>query len=530
MKIKTYLLSILLLNSFSVSSQISSWDWAESAPGSAEGSDLAADIYGNVYIAGNVFDNTITFGAYTLTNVAEYWSGCVAKYDPLGNVLWARIVPGSSWVYDLATDNEGSVYMSGQFDTSSLTFGSDTLNKLGAVDAFLVKYDSSGNLLWARSAGSTGVYTSGLSVATDNFGNAYLAGDGAIFLCKYDASGNLIWSHSPLSALPKHVATDATGNVYLTGYFSSSFNFGLGTLISAGGKDALLCKFDSSGNPLWAKSVGGTGDWDLGWDVGTDHQGHVYISGVFDSPILYTDSNSLLNVGCSDVFLAKYDSSGNEIWATSAGGTGNDQTGSGGLSIDENGNAFFSGSFGDSWCGWDSIVFGQFTLTESSWDPMFVVKYDPSGNVLCATSLPSGGNDVEFPNAITADPFGNAYTGADFGQNGMVVGSTTLYCSGENLFVAKYSCNKETEINELSDIISVTISPNPGNGIFQLAFNNVKAPIGELQVYNLLGEKIFSSAPSTKSYELDLINSPNGIYLLTINTSEQEIVTKIVKE
>jgi hypothetical protein len=78
-------------------------------------------------------------------------------------------------------------------------------------------------------------------------------------------------------------ATDAFGNVYVTGYFSSpSITFGSTTLINTGIASIFIVKYDALGNVLWAKGVGSTGD-DRGIGIATDAFGNIYVTGIFGS-------------------------------------------------------------------------------------------------------------------------------------------------------------------------------------------------------------------------------------------------------
>jgi hypothetical protein len=113
------------------------------------------------------------------------------------------------------------------------------------------------------------------------------------------------------------VSTDVNGNVFATGqYYGSSITFGSITLIGAGGLDAFIIKYDANGNVLWAKSVGGIAD-DYGFSVSTDANGNVFVAGLFESPTITFGSIVLTNTSSAndDMFIVKYDSNGNVLWA-----------------------------------------------------------------------------------------------------------------------------------------------------------------------------------------------------------------------
>ena len=361
--------------------------WANSAGGSGNdcANSVATDASGNVYITGYFDSPSITFGSYTLTNFALSYSDVfLVKYDSNGKVLWAKSAGGTSVdrANSVTTDASGNVFITGYFDSPSITFGSTTLTKSGGNDVFLVKYDSNGNVVWA-----TGVFGSGdetaNSIAADASGNVYISG--------YFTSANIYVPHSGMPLLSNSggkdifiikffsydgmtgdaksaigagddiansVSIDASGNIYLAGNFnSSSLTFGTVPLTNTGGNDIFLVKYDSNLNVLIAKSVGGTGD-DYANSVARDTSGNVYVSGNFNSSSLAFGSNTLTNSGGNDIFLVKYDSNLNVLWANSAGGTGNDYANS--ASPNASGNVYLTGCFYS-----NPISFGYNTLSNS---------------------------------------------------------------------------------------------------------------------------------------------------------------------
>jgi gliding motility-associated-like protein len=246
------------------------------------------------------------------------------------------------------------------------------------------------------------------------------------------------------------ISGDIAGDIYVTGYFAYQITFGAYTLMSGSPSTIFVVKYDASGNSLWAKSAG-NGNGDVAYSVATDAFGNAYVTGAFTSSSITFGTYTLLNAGGTNVFLVKYDASGNVLWARSAGGTKDDEGYC--LAADVLGNIYLSGGFTSS-----SITFGSITLPfpAGGIDPMVIVKYDSAGTALCASALPSGG-DIgpytynSFGNGIATDAYCNVYTGSDFNINLFNVGADTLLLTGtKSVFVAKYTCNvvaKESHVN-----------------------------------------------------------------------------------
>ena len=462
---KKQLLTIIMLAfigwSNVANAQAPNWAWAKSAGGTWDdrGNSIATDASGNVFMTGSFSSPTITFGTTTLTNNGNN-DIFIVKYDANGNALWAKSAGGADneWGYSVATDAAGNTYITGAFASSTITFGATTLtnsSSVGNSDIFIVKYDANGNALWAKSAGGTWDDV-GNSIATDAAGNAYItggfsspaitfgtttltnSGDYDIFIAKYDTNGNVIWAKSAGGTDADGgigIVTDVAGNAYITGEFASStITFGATTLTnssSVGNSDIFIVKYDANGNALWAKSAGGA-DYEWGCSVATDAAGNAYITGAFYSSTITFGTTSLTNYGIGNIFIAKYDSNGNVLWAKSVGGPVDDWGNS--IATDASGNVFMTGSFSS-----PTITFGATTLTNSSsvsnYD-IFIVKYDANGNVIWAKS--AGGWYSAGSNSIATDAAGNAYITGTFTSPAITFGATTLTNNGnENIFIAK---------------------------------------------------------------------------------------------
>jgi hypothetical protein len=440
------------------------WPKTIGGTGDESGSGISTDANGNVFVTGWFSSPSITFGSTTLINrrVAGTPTDIfVVKYDPSGNLLWAKSAGGNGNDISsgISTDANGNVLVTGYFESAFIIFGTDTLTKTsaGGREIFVVKYDASGNILWAKAAEGN-FSNQGDAISTDASGNVFITGSFSsdtivfgsvaltntnswhnpdIFVVKYDAAGNVLWAKSAGGSYDDYgsgISTEASGNVYITGRFASpSIAFGSTTLINAHvyESDIFVVKYDAAGNVIWAKSAGGAND-DFGNGLSIDPSGNVLLTGFFRSSTITFGSTIIANSGIQDVFVVKYDASGNVIWAKSAGGNKTDI--SGGISNDGNGNVFVTGYFNS-----PSISFGpiSLTVTNPGASDIFVAKLDALGNVIWA--IKAAGTGVEYGEAICNDASGNAFITGLSSSPTITFGATTLTNTGSiDIFVAKY--------------------------------------------------------------------------------------------
>ena len=363
------------------------------------------------------------------------------------NFEWAKSFGGTSgsgisgdFGYSIAVDFSGNVYTTGHF-LGTVDFdpgaGVFNLSSAGGWDIFIQKLDNSGNFLWAKSFGGT-ANDQGLSITVDASGTVYTTGrfgstvdfdpgvsifnlsspgNDNVFIQKLDNSGNFLWAKSfggSTNDQGLSIAIDASENVYTTGYFSGTVDFDPGvsnfSLSSAGNDDVFIQKLNNSGDFQWAKSFGGTSN-DQGLSISVDASGNVYSTGRFGSTVDFDPGASTFNLsstGNDDVFILKLNDSGNFQWATSFGGSFNDQ----GLSIavDNSGNVYSTGYFRGT-VDVDPGA-GTFNLSSAANEDVFVLKLGNSGNFLWAKSFVGSANDRSV--SIAIDISGNIYTTGNF--------------------------------------------------------------------------------------------------------------------
>lgn len=349
--------------------------WAKSGFGDGFGNAVATDATGNVYLTGSFSGDSIKLSGITLHNTSTSTEVFVAKYDASGNILWAKCSTGisQSGGVALSCDNAGNVFVVGGFYGLNVTFGNITLTNAatnGTQDIFLVKYNSNGNAVWAKRYGGTD-HEYGATVVTDAGGalyfagafgsssvnfdshtvnNASLTGSTDIFIAECDTGGNVSWAKGfggSSTDAGTSLVLDNNGRIYLTGTFqSATVSFGSSTVTNSVSTyaDIFLARLDINGNPLWAKSAGGSQD-DKANSVACDANGAAYITGAYQSGSMTVGSYTLTNAGTGlqDIFVARYDSVGTAQWATSVGNTDNEAATC--IAASAGGNFYITGRF-----------------------------------------------------------------------------------------------------------------------------------------------------------------------------------------
>jgi hypothetical protein len=218
--------------------------------------NITTDKKGNIYITG-WYEDSIFFSSDTLGTLYTNKDVFLCKYDKNGKFLWARnprITNAGCEAQGngLAADNNGNVYVAGQFE-DTLIFGPYILS--GDASAFLAKFDSSGNLKWANCLHGYGAFYAS-SVATDSKNNPYISGyfiDTAyvgtiklvsplnyinVFYAKYDTGGNVQWARQSENNAPNSdwyapsITLDVNNNIYIAG---NNGNFGQPTKLKFDG-------------------------------------------------------------------------------------------------------------------------------------------------------------------------------------------------------------------------------------------------------------------------------------------------------
>lgn len=274
--------------------------------------DVAVDGNDNIYLTG------VAIGSINGSENFGGVDGFLVKYNRHGEIQWSKSYGTSQndSSRHLYIDNHG-IYVEGE------THGEmDGNSSYGATDVFVIKFDFNGQQDWTRTIGGTGIdFARG--VVTDSAGNIYIAGsaigqlngqttqDRDGFITKFNMQGDNLWTK--LFGTESYddvfnLAIDSLDNLYVSGRYRASVN----------NIDIYLTKFNTAGTRLWRREIG-TSEFESVGDVAIDVNGNLYITGFTAGQF-----PGQIPKGLQDIFLAKYDSSGNALWLNTIGGTGND--------------------------------------------------------------------------------------------------------------------------------------------------------------------------------------------------------------
>ncbi|MBL7920573.1 MAG: T9SS type A sorting domain-containing protein [Bacteroidia bacterium] len=473
--------------------------WAKNigSTDSEYGKALKIDANGDILIAGT-FQGTVDFDPNAGINNLTATGGTdmfILRLDANGNFIWAEDI-GSSYTdpKSLTIDNNGNILTTGvfsgvnDFDPGAAVF---SITGQGNNDIFVLKLTSSGNFVWAKAVGESG-FDNGESVTVDATGNCYVTGyfqntadfdPGAgtysltstggdeIFIFKLDLSGNFVWAKrigNTGSDLARSIISDASNNIYLTGFFTGTTDFdpdaGVFNLVAGGPLEAFILKLNSSGNLVWAKCTNSGGSTCEALSIQLDIQGNVYTTGIFQNTTDFdpsTNTSTLTSNGSNDIYILKLDPSGNFLWVRGFG------------------NSNFEAAYSIAVYNTNSVyTTGGYTGT---------VDFDPNGTVNNQTSIGS-----------------------------------------QDIFIHKLSeLNVGIKPNS-SSLSDITVFPNPFNDKLTVQF----APSlqgSHIELYNLLGTLIYTDI-ITSNQEIDMSKQPKGIYFIRIGMNEKTVTKKIIKE
>ncbi|MEO8759812.1 MAG: T9SS type A sorting domain-containing protein [Bacteroidia bacterium] len=288
------------------------------------------------YCAKQTNDGGFIIAGYSKSFGAINYNAYLVKTNANGDTLWTKTYGGLSndFTNSIQQTSDGGYILAGY--TTTFVTGADSGN------IYLIKTDGLGNLKWTKSFGANTAISDGYSIAqtSDNgyiitgYTNGFNEPNGDAFLLKTDSLGNIMWTKTYGSAgvdWGNSVKQTTDGGYIMAG--SASFD-------TTNLTDVYLIKTNAVGDTLWTKTYGGAG-YDFGQSLDITTDGGFIITG-------YTNS---YGAGNYDVYLIKTDANGNISWSSVIGSTGDDegnsvyQTADGGYAIAGVSNSYGAGDY-----------------------------------------------------------------------------------------------------------------------------------------------------------------------------------------
>ncbi|WP_201978104.1 T9SS type A sorting domain-containing protein [Hymenobacter rubidus] len=429
------------------------WSWARAAASPAVTflSGTAADAAGNTYTAG-VFQSTLTLAPGTVLVSQRDEDSYVAKYNAAGSLLWARQLAGTSneRIGGIVADAAGNVYLAGTFG-GALQLGTLSLTSSGSGGSYIASIDAQGQPRWLR-----------------------------------EVSGN--------GALVHSIGMDATGNLYLSGFFSDLATVGGITLTARNTLSNFVAKLDPAGTALWAQAGGS-----IPLTVSTNgvYSNALTVSPAGDAYLSWTMHSAAGGFGAgpapagygnNDVLLVRYNPQGVVQWQKRFGSAGDDYAGV--TALDGNGHLLVPTTFSTAG---PATVEGQ-TLTGTGQVYGALLQLDTATGTLQWVTKLEASSFVAF-RAVVADAAGNSYLAGSFAGTAQA-GSQQLSSNGSNLdvLVASYSAQGTPRWFQKSDG-----APEEWAGLIALGGTNELSVGGSFTQQGRFGSSILTGGAATGS-------------------------------
>ncbi|UTW61842.1 T9SS type A sorting domain-containing protein [bacterium SCSIO 12741] len=538
----------------------------QSIGGEAEAiTDIEMDANGNAYITGYYYSDFDLMGT-----TVEYNGQTGGKQFFLAKlngcaIEWVKVNldPGPSSGLGLAIAPNGSVYVTGtygdkiDFDNGvSLTSQGNNFPGYG----FIAHYSASGVCQWAKPMILMDYEVFPEEVVVDYGGNnVYVAGyrysmgfnHNQYFVQAYDQNGAQQWTvddpNGPgaPSSRAIDIDMDNNGNLVIAGgmYTPGTLNIGGVNITSGTSNEGFVFILDPGG---MFQTLAKNNFWPEG--LACDASGHTYVTGSHNgSGFMF---NGTAQFG--PVFLAKFGSGLNEIWATTATTTavpGNSLIHAGhDVKLNASGEPMITGKYS-----WNLTFSGVPTLTATSTQSAninyFVAKYATNGSLSWVMNTPTP--DFDSPGRLSPKvsmafdgSTGLSFIAGRFSQSITFGSNSTMFASGPDLFITRvYDQNTSGSYQKTSENAleleeqenqaqgQLLIYPNPGTGQFQLLWPEEAGEFEYAILYDIRGKRVevpFSSKTSKNEAQIDVSNLPNGVYYLQLTGSEQLYQEKLI--
>lgn len=525
-----------------------------------EARSITIDIDDNFYIFGYTLSTDLPTNSTSFQDSLKgSYDAFLTKFDSSGNHIWTTYIGGSNVeiASSIKTTLDNHLILIGYSNSLDFptTTGAFQTNNAGQYDVFIIKIDTSGQVIWSTLFGGMGGEL-GIDASIDLNNNIIVGGQtnssnfpftsGAFqplplggndaFVAKFNSNGQLLWAtcYGGTSTEDAHAITsDYENNVIITGMSNSNDLTISATALQSNNNgffDIYIAKFSSNGNFLWGTYFGGSNYDDI-YGVQSDSSNNLYFAGLTSSVDFVTTSNALQsnkNNG-TDACIFKLSKNGQLLWSTYLGGDDDDAATR--IYIDKNNNVTtLINTYSDTITLIADTIFSNHPI---NFEKVYILTIDSSGNPLWSSYF--GGNSIDRAYDLIITPGGKLlFTGTTESTNLPV--TSNAFQSSKNLYVDSYvgiihsplyftdTTNLNTSIQIQKKKNDKVMFPNPASEYVCLSENFINY---ELSILNANGALIKHEKIAQNCFDIKALNP--GLYIFEIKAQENIIREKIIK-
>ncbi len=522
-KTKYPLVYYLLLCLLPATGFAQTWAWFQTGGGTgADGASALTAAAENGWYAGGQFEGSSVWAGTTLTSAGGK-DVFLGRLRESGDWQWTRRLGGQfdDDLTTLAADSAGYFYALGSFKVS-LILGPDTLKAtLNSKALYLAKFDPEGQVLWARAiqgsmlinAGDLALTEAGHVVAAGSFRGILRAETAELqnnavssaFAACFDASGNLLWMKAfgdKATTAGLGLSTAPNGDFFLSGIYTDTLDLDTIRLYAnTFDQDIFVSRLNEAGAVLWARRAGGVHDqFHTALESGPDSS--LYLTGYFSGVISLSDEISISSAnGLPDHFLLKYDFGGTPVWARAFGGPLPDQAEA--LAVGASGPVvagFYQGAA--SWDGWNLPASGTFSGV--------VAAFTNEGQTRWAYPLP--GTASVFVNSLSFAHGDLLAIAGSFAGQAQADGSVFTTNGGFDWLAGRLSSGLTAAINQVNNPEAIRLYPNPATDLVRI--DHPDTPVRAVFIYGMNGQLLRSETGPLDSFQVAGLLP--GIYLIRL--------------
>lgn len=520
MKTITTLLTLLFFV-FNSKAQDPNIQWQKTIGGSSNElfSSLIKTTDGGFFIGGSSESDISGEKTENSRGSYDYW---VLKLEENGTTTWQKTYGGSDEDFlSFVEQTADGGYILGGTSKSDIS-GDKNEDSQGDEDYWVLKIDSSGNILWQNTIGGSGTDDLGSMVETDDGGyllvgnsTSGISGDRTIprdifsdvWVVKLNSSGAIMWQNVYVSYGNAH---EVSGLVKTNdgGYVITS-----SVILTLGFNDPFwVLKIDASGNQVWDRVIEGNFE-DTNPKISTTNDGGYIVAATSNSDAFVDKTENSIN-GSYDFWILKLDENGTITWQNTIGGNSYDSVGS--IFEYNDGGYLVSGSS-------NSNISGDKTENSLGSSDYWVIKLNTVGIIEWQNTIGGAAGDPGKGSIQMND--GNFIIGGHSNSN--ISGDKTENSRGDaDFWIIKHG--ETLGLEESSFNNAITLYPNPVQNTLQI--NTQNKIIDKINIYSILGSRVRQLKAETVSPSVDVSNLASGVYYVQLYSGKNVALKKFVKE